>query len=193
MKKILSALAVTASLAAGCSSGGSRNASTQTDNRKVAETAATNSNHTAMTNVEMPNAVPYRGIENLDRNALNAVPENSKVVPVDADKNQLAIGTRPAPDDSVIVTTMNRQGNPVETRTFNRHPLLAKVEKITIGKDPQYKVYLRSGKVLNAPVDKMENFRALAPENILDAVGQLPKPAADANRRSADKIPPSEP
>ena len=54
--------------------------------------------------------------------------------------------------------------------------VLAKVEKIMDGKTTKYKVYLKNGKVLDAPEDKMSNFAALAPDNILEIVGMLPKP-----------------
>ena len=146
--------------------------------------AAPNANRAAMTN---GGQMPYEGIEKVDPNAFNAANDNLKVIPTDANKNRLSVGERSGPDDSVISVTMNQKGEPVETRTFKSHPLIAKVEKVTIGKDPHYKIYLRDGRVLPAPADKMENFSVLAPENVLDAVGLLPKPAADANVRSGEK------
>lgn len=143
---------------------------------------APNANQAAMTN---GGQLPYRGIEKVDPNAFNAANDNLKVIPTDPNKSRLSVAGRSAPDDSIISVTMNQKGDPIETRIFRSHPLIAKIEKTTTVQEARYKVYLRDGRVLPAPAEKMENFSALAPENILDAVGLLPKP--DLNVRSSEK------
>ncbi len=97
--------------------------------------------------------------------------------------NQLRESTliaQPAPDNSTFTSTMDKDGTFMEVREFKSDPLIAKVvRKIYVDKS-KYFVHLKSGKVVEAPADKMNNFRGLAPANILEAIG-LNRPAAPAN------------
>jgi hypothetical protein len=142
---------------------------------------ATNSNlansneMTAATNSKPIEMVPYNGVQNLNANAFNAANSNIKVVPYQPKKDEMPYGSRLAPDDSYI-TSGSRGNDFFETRIFKSDPVLAKVEKIMDGKTTKYKVYLKNGKVLDAPAEKMSNMDALAPASILDAVGMTPKP-----------------
>lgn len=120
-------------------------------------------------------SVPFNGIQNVNPNAFNASNDNLKVIPTDPKKSQTTVGTRTAPDDSTFTGTMNSKGQPMEIRTFNNHPTLARVEKTFLGKSVQYKVFLKNGKVLDADPEKMSNFAAMSPENILEIVGMLPQ------------------
>jgi hypothetical protein len=144
-----------------------------------------NANTAAATNADPTGAVvPYNGVQNLNPNAFNAASDNLKVIPYKPKDGELPYGSRNAPDESVVSTT-SRGKDFVETRTFKNHPQLAKVEKITDGKDTKYKVFLKNGKILDAPADKMGNFTALAPNSILEVVGIQPKlPPADPEIKS---------
>lgn len=134
----------------------------------------TNANNSAAVNQNQPTVVPYNGVQNLDSNAFNATSSNVKQVNRPVDANQ-KVDQRIAPDESTLTVSMDKNGNPVETRTFKNHQVLIKVEKINYGKEVKYKVYLKNGKVVEAPADKMENFTSLHPNNILAAIG-LPPP-----------------
>ena len=134
--------------------------------------AATNSNSPP------PPLQPYNGAQNFNPAAFNATNDNLKVVRVEPKKDELPYGSRSAPDDSVL-SSSSRGKDFVETRTFKNHAVLEKVEKIMDGKTEKYKVYLKNGKVLDAPAEKMTNFSVTSPEGILAAVGMLPKPAAN--------------
>ncbi len=151
-----------------------------------ANSVAPNANSAAATNSAPTGMQPYNGVQNLNPNAFNASNDNLKVVTPAPKKDQLPYGSRTAPDDSTL-TSGSRGKDFFETRTFNNHPVLLKVEKIMDGKTTKYKVYLKNGKVLDAPADKMTNYAALAPENILDIVGQLPKPQTGPQVKPAEK------
>ena len=92
-----------------------------------------------------------------------------------------------AADDSVISASMNAQGVPVETRAFRDNPLLLKVEKsLENPKKPQIKVFLKNGKVVNLPADKISNPSTASANEILIAVGALPKPAPQKNEAKTE-------
>ncbi len=82
----------------------------------------------------------------------------------------------PAPDNSEITTEMNKQGQPIETRTFKSNPLLAKVERIYITLDnPTVSVYLKDGKIINLPNGAIDNILTASAQEILNAVGTAPQ------------------
>lgn len=93
----------------------------------------------------------------------------------------------PAPDNSTFTSAMDKDGNFMEIRVFKEHPMLVKVERKIIGKQSVYKVFLKNGKILEAPADKMNNFRNLAPENILDAVGLLNQTNTNSKTKPTEK------
>jgi hypothetical protein len=127
---------------------------------------------------------PYNG--NINPNAFNGANTNLKVTKYEPKKDELPYGSRTAPDDSII-SSGSRGKDFVETRTFRNHPVLAKVEKIMDGKTEKYKVYLKNGKVIDAPADKMSNYAALAPVNILDIIGLSPKPQTNPTTKTEEK------
>ncbi len=95
--------------------------------------------------------------------------------------------TTAAPDNSEISGTMNDRGVPIETRTFKDNPLLAKVEKIyTKANNPNIKVYLKNGKVINLPPGKISNPSTASANEILAAVGAIPKPAPIKNEAKSE-------
>lgn len=80
-----------------------------------------------------------------------------------------------APDNSEISSTMNEKGVPIETRVFKNHPVLAKMEKSFADVEkPVIKVYLKNGKVLIAPNEKISNTATVSADDILRAVGVKP-------------------
>ena len=165
-------------LAAGCSSApsngtGSGPAQTGSSNRETANVqSASNVNQTV---------VPYKGLENVDPNAFNATTANIRQVNVNAPSNTIPLAGRTAPDDSIFYSTMNKKGEPMEIRVFNSDPVIARVERTISGKESSYKVFLKNGRTVDAPADKMANFAAIAPANILEAIGMGPKPQPGNN------------
>lgn len=172
----------------GCSSSPETSRTANAANQPAANPA--NANTLAATNSNPPGApavVPYNGVQNINPNAFNAANDsNLKVIPYQPKPGELPYGTRTAPDDS-IVSSGSRGRDFVETRSFKSHAVLSKVEKIMDGKTTSYKVFLKNGKVVDAPADKMTNFTAMAPESILDAIGMMPKPVAVPEDKKQEK------
>lgn len=140
----------------------------------AANSNPSNANTVAATNAKPASELqPYNGVQNLNPNAFNATNDNLKVIPYQPKKGEMPYGTRTAPDDSIF-SSGSRGKDFVETRTFKNHPILSKVEKIMDGKTSKYKVYLKGGKIVEAPADKLTNFAAMAPNSILEAIGMKP-------------------
>lgn len=89
-----------------------------------------------------------------------------------------------APDNSEISTEMNKQGQPVETRTFKDNPSLDKVVRTYITlENPQVKVYLKNGKILDLPKGKIDNPFNVPANEILTAVGVATQKSAPAAKK----------
>ena len=157
-----------------CSSGEENKTATNGTSPAQPNVNSENANNAAAANSNPPGMQPYNGVQNLDPNAFNASNDNLKIIKVEPKKDEMPYGSRIAPDDS-IVSSGSRGKDFFEARTFKSHPVLAKVEKIMDGKTTKYKVFLKNGKVFDAPADKMSNYTAMTPDNILDIIGQLPK------------------
>ncbi len=99
------------------------------------------------------------------------------------------VGPRSAPDNSELNTTMRPDGTFAETRTFKDHPQLIKIERVTSGQKVSLKIYLKNGKVVEVPKEKLPEFQVIAPGTILLAAGV--KPAAPAVNQSTDKTAPT--
>lgn len=178
MKYFVFIITITIALS-GCSATPQANSPANANSNQV------NANTVAATNPNPLGMSPYNGVQNLNPNAFNATNDNLKVIPYQPKKDELPYGSRYAPDDSVI-SSGSRGKDFVETRTFRSHDVLNKVEKIMDGKTTKYKVYLKNGKVVDAPADKMGNFAAMAPVSILEVIGMSPKPqAATQENKSA--------
>jgi hypothetical protein len=169
----------------GCSSKTETNQTVNGAN-PAANSNPANANSVAGTNSNPLGAQPYNGVQNLNPGAFNATNDNLKVIPVQPKKDEMPYGSRTAPDDSII-SSGSRGRDFVETRTFKSHAVLDKVEKIMDGKTTKYKVYLKSGKVFDAPAEKMSNFAATSPEGILDAIGMMPKPQTSTEGKKDQK------
>jgi hypothetical protein len=172
----------------GCSSNPAVNSTTS----NVAADPAVNSNQSNTNTVAATNSnpnggmVPYGGVQNINSNVFNATNDNLKVIPYQPKKDELPSGSRNAPDDSII-SSGSRGKEFLETRTFKNHPVLAKVEKSMDGKITKYKVFLKNGKVFDAPADKMGNFTVTSPDTILAEIGILPKPQTNPPTKTEGK------
>ncbi len=83
----------------------------------------------------------------------------------------------PAPDNSEISSVMNNNV-PTEIRTFKNNPMLVKMERSFVDvKNPQIKVYLKNGKVLDVPPGEISNPATASADEILSAVGLAPRAA----------------
>jgi hypothetical protein len=86
---------------------------------------------------------------------------------------------RPAPDDSVIYSEL--KDVPTETRVFNSHPVLLKVVKTGLPPNQVVKIYVKGGKVIDLPADKVPNMAASS-ATIMDAAGlKMPVPKEGPN------------
>lgn len=153
---------------------------TSVDKNINASTANGNSSNPAngesVSNTAM---IPYPGRGNTS----GAPPADGDVQVVNIDPKQLKPTNPaiPAADNSEVVTTLNEKGA-VETRTFKSHPVLARVEKTTFGREVQLKVHLKNGKVIPVQSEKIKNFTNDSAEQILQAAGIVsPKPAQNAD------------
>ena len=68
---------------------------------------------------------------------------------------------RPARDNSMVSTTMNSEGDVVETRIFKNNPQISKVEMKWVGpKNSALKIFLKDGRIVNARGGNIENLGA---------------------------------
>jgi hypothetical protein len=127
--------------------------------------------------------IPYPGTENT--NGSPAANGNVKVVNIDSTQLKPTNPAVPAPDNSEISTSLNQQGA-VETRIFKSNPVLAKIEKTSFGKDVQLKLYLKNGRVIPLPAEKIKNFTTDSAAQILQVAGiQSPKPVQNVETGAA--------
>lgn len=84
--------------------------------------------------------------------------------------------TRPAPDNSEFSAVLTDFGR--ETRTFKDHPQLLKVEKLILVNRQTIKIYLRNGKIIQLPGEKVPILATAPAAEILRAAGiQTPSSA----------------
>lgn len=124
--------------------------------------------------------------ENVVIPGITGPPDNSNVA-VNAKKydTSKAVEGKPAPEDSTFSTRLTDVA--VETRTFKKHPVLAKVERITDAKGRTMKVYLRSGKMIEIPGNSIANLSVASSAQIMSAAGiESAAPAATPKSDPAD-------
>lgn len=98
-----------------------------------------------------------------------------------ADKNdgtQIQSTAQPGPENSEITVSLGEVAT--ETRTFKGHAQLDKVVKTTEGKNSSVKVYLKNGKTVDLPGEKIPNIRTIPVASILEAAGGAPMPEQKA-------------
>lgn len=191
-KIFLSTIFLTALIITGCSEAPKTSNSAQSNSANV--NSSVNTVITANTNTNVNSQVamqPARGIENVDANAFNSnsaanLPTIKRDKSEDVHKSN--VYGRTAPDNSSFVTIMNEKGQAIEVRTFQNHPQLIKVERVFVTpKTPELKIYLKGGKVITASDDKLPNFSASSPEQILEVAGikmiKQTAPAAETKKQ----------
>ena len=150
------------------------------------------SSETAKSNVGNENApnASNANVETVQETNANLVPanfgRNITNQPIDsnvkANANQTVktqLNGAPAPFDSTVTTTMNKEGKFLETRAFKKDPTIIKVERLQELK--KVLVYLKNGKVVEMPFDKASIvFINGSPADILTAAGIKP-PATPPN------------
>lgn len=154
------ALLVVAGLLASCSSSSSEKTSGGNG------TATQHSNTTAPT-ADQPAANP-----NAETVNANLTPTRAEVI-AKLRQKRLEMGNapvsgplpepqfRPARDNSMVSTTMNSEGDVVETRIFKNNPQISKVEMKWVGpKNSALKIFLKDGRVVEARGGNIENLGA---------------------------------
>ncbi len=146
------------------------------------EQAQVNSNSA---NVMVVNANVPAAVNDANLSVVNGAPlraDNSDVT-VSSPVARPAVQT--APEDSEFTIQLTDVG--IETRTFKNHPQLAKVEKrIEPGKEV-IKIYLKNGKVVEVPGDKLGPIKTETSSNILAAAGVKPPTAAAPQSTSKEE------
>src|SRR5436189_2319483 len=86
-----------------------------------------------------------------------------------ASSKPLPINARPAPEDSTITTQLTDVAR--ETRVWQKHPTLVKVEKIYDGKGSSIKVYLRNGRLIDLPGTAIPQLDQVPSATVLTLAG----------------------
>ena len=150
------------------------NAANSANQNSVAEMS--NDNTVPLTMEEFMNANNAAPDENANRSDLSGSPIGKNArgrrpnsAPVDPNAETILTV---APDNSVITTSMNKDGAPIETRTFKSHPTLLKIERVyTDLKNPTIKVFLKNGKTFDLPKEKITDIFNVPADDILKAAG----------------------
>ena len=120
------------------------------------------------------------------KNNINAVNRTADPNSVKSAGGRITNGV-PAPENSFVTTVMNEKGVPIETRVFQNHPVLAKVERTFFDANKtSTKVFLRSGKVLPMADGKIKDLAVAPAAQILDAVGIRPPTTADSSEKKEE-------
>lgn len=157
-------------------------------NTNVTVSSGNLSNNPPLSNISNQ-MIPYPGPGNTG----GAPPGSSDatVVNVDPKKLKPTNPAVPAADNSEVLTVLNEKGA-METRVFKSHPVLAKIEKTTYGREVQVRVFLKNGKVIPLAPEKIGNFITDSAQQILQAAAvvqpppqQQSKPAQNAGTGAA--------
>lgn len=95
---------------------------------------------------------------------------------------------QPAPDNSVYTVILADAVR--ETRVFNSHPRLLKVEKVTDAKGSAMRVFLKGGNVISLPGDRIQSLATAPASAIMTAAGV---PQQGDSRRDSSKKPEANP
>lgn len=80
---------------------------------------------------------------------------------------------RPAPENSRAALAMNSDGSIREVRIFDKHPVLASVEAISIGSQQKdVTIKLRTGKVVRLKTGRLGDLASTPVQTILSLVGK---------------------
>ncbi|MCA1625982.1 MAG: hypothetical protein LC768_17075 [Acidobacteria bacterium] len=188
--KGFSSLLVISMFIAGCSSAPTVTNTTANRAKPVNNSQLVNANvETAgnSTNVNVPTNDPFKNLKG------GKFPNpNRKPGGIDMKNVKVVTPTSSAPDNSVVSATMNTEGLPIETRAFKNHPILLKVEKIFVDiKNPNTRVFLKNGKVVDLPPGKISDASIAPADEILRAAGIAPKsaPQKDVSGKKENEAP----
>jgi len=130
-------------------------------------------------NIDAPNT-------NVNVNAFNPIGANANLKNVQIIKpGKMTPLGKAAPDNSEIFAELGEV--PIETRVFKSHPQLIKVIKSGIPPNQTIKVYLKGGKTVDLPGDKITNLGTESAANILQAAGIQPAAPPAVTRDPAKK------
>lgn len=153
------------------------------------ENTANSSNANSAQNANTEQAIVPKNAETGESVSIPGVtgpPDNSNVkINAETYDTSKAVEGKPASEDSTFSTRLTDVA--IETRTFKSHPIIAKVERTTDVKGRTIKVFLRSGKVIELPGDKIGNLQAASSAQIMAAAGiESAAPAMTPKPKSAD-------
>lgn len=165
----------------------------------VETSPAANSNINASNTASPPpvnpvNEVPHSGgpANDINSNSLASLANRRPVSVVNTEGPSLAIPTRPAAENSQVATTMNKEGLVTETRTFQGHPQLSKVEVLwKTPTDKKVTIYLKNGKKVETTGERIENIGTVTTQTLLEMAGvkaaqsQRPPDKSKAEQRKA--------
>lgn len=133
---------------------------------------------------------------NMDANA-NASPANPTLAqnPTGTDPTQ-TMSPQPNPprsagDDSEIQTTMDSNGDVIETRTFKNNKNVTKIVRTTKGTNSTVKVYNAKGESKDLPKDKVKDAMTETGDALASAAGwtvDKTKDAASATKEGAETV-----
>jgi hypothetical protein len=109
--------------------------------------------------------------------------DDAKVKVIDTSKIRNGLPAKKMPDNSEMSTIGKPDGSFVETRRFLNHPQLEKIERtIRSMEDITLKAYLRNGKVITIPTDKLKNYKTVSASDVLRIAGVKIETPVDGNR-----------
>lgn len=169
--------------------------STSGEDKPAKLTATSSANSANANNVALVNGMQVAPAAPADANAVNAstaatdasIPaanrldgrlqelRNSGEAPSDKEAVAVAMrNARPAPENSTFASYLTDAG--YEIRTFKNHPQLLKVEKkVMAGNKQSVKVFLRDGRVIDIPGEKIPVLLNATSAFILDQAGVQPQ------------------
>ena len=93
--------------------------------------------------------------------------------------------TRPAPENSLFAAVLTDVV--FERRTFIKHPILVKVEKVTDGERSTIKVFTTDGRMVEMPGKVIEKLSVASSASILRAAGiDVPRPRTAERKSGAE-------
>jgi hypothetical protein len=188
-------------LLSGCGAKSGESSAHLTKTRRSSAANATNRTESANTSAGAPQTDPALSQANAAEPPVNNAPVPGSPEDIKGGKMKMLRGpvnmqpnsapppkpiTQLAPDNSeysIVLTDVA-----IETRTFRNHSQLLKVEKRSDGKQTAIKVYLKDGRVVDIPGNRIETLGTISAAGILAAAGLQPAGQA-VQRPSKQKSP----
>ncbi len=173
---LIAAVVGIGSLSIGCGSGPGSNTNTGRTNAANIIVDTANSNFTNGTANQPANGIPTTGqLSNIDVNAVptgNVDMENrARRVEVQQTGPSQPPPLRPAPENSTVAITMDKSGDFIETRIFTGNQYLSKVERTSNGPKQTIKVFLKNGRVVQVPAERVSSINTITIASLLDLAG----------------------